>query len=1195
MLNLLVLLTMALGLFLAPTGSVSALNDEPGSKDVEVIPPNARAGAHIVMVFQTTTPIPLTGELYVQFPPEYYDTEVLDQIDDLAGHPEWTQVTWMLPNPGADCYAADTIFAATGQDDYFPIPDPAVNPANPEDKEVTWPGTPSDCNGWTGLPDRVNTNATQAWIPHGQVRLSLDADTHNKGATSEVPSGSFIRIDFWGPSSENPGEADAGIMNPAADSYPHTVNFCFATDEEHVGDPDSDGMGITPDINGWQCEPEDIEVPFAVRLYRKYQIPTYSCGYSELQYVGGFTVIQDALDAADDIWLNTGDYTDEEMWNLFEACPTLDSLINQNGDPMTGDGQAAFLDAVLEGVPVGAVIVVDADADGDGVSDVYTETLYIDSPGLMLGSNPNEMSGVDMATILAGYGQEPEMGAGVFIHAGGVTLGEAAIQLMVGDPTEDADEDGVVHLAGFIIQDAGVLSIWDDPDWINGPSNGVAVNPNGPKCNDVTDVFAAGLQEYTVLSLGENFDYEGNTLVFTTTATGDYSFDISTVQDGDKLVNLTTGWNGHVVNRAACYSAGVCFELEAGEPGDPAANPPNIVEINDERFRDGDAVAIFGPSANHVCDEARVDIRGNDILGSLGDGIYVYSAAVWVDNNHVYENEGDGFHGANLACDGAVIVCDGIDRSENQLELSNNLFELNGMTLREDWVSEDAWGNECFLPEPGDTAGDYDDAGIRIDEVYWFNDGWEGMAEPLYIHDNDILDNNATGIWLGDLAAQCGVRILRNDIETNAVFGVSNFAGDHNQGGRDTVLVPATTDYYEPTLLGTGEVDVIFKYNDVVGNGLWGVKNWSIDYYTWGHLINEQGKEGGPMFNAKENYWNYCEGGAPPGSPLQESCAPGGPMAGPAPCAHDLDQRSEALGYGDAVDKGTFYNPWLAVNWEALLDVETQGMRAYGSDSLMLQPGWNTLAVPIAVDDNYDEVAEILTLGTFLDADVDGDGEEEELVERLFEFDNTMGWAQNPSLEALHGYYIKIDPDLAPMGTKFPVIYNVEMGSGQPSYDLLNNETNGGWNLIGSGFGIDKCWDTSTFEYNLNGCAGNGTCVVSYTIDAANDQGRYAVADWDVIGDGEAVKWAGEVIESVVWGDNFSNGASMVVNPGVPGQIEPAWARTVQDIYTSPGDDAAWMYTGESYWVFMREDGTLAGFEMTPLYLNYIPGPIPLW
>jgi hypothetical protein len=102
--------------------------------------------------------------------------------------------------------------------------------------------------------------------------------------------------------------------------------------------------------------------------------------------------------------------------------------------------------------------------------------------------------------------------------------------------------------------------------------------------------------------------------------------------------------------------------------------------------------------------------------------------------------------------------------------------------------------------------------------------------------------------------------------------------------------------------------------------------------------------------------------------------------------------------------------------------------------------------------------------------------------------------------------------------------------------------------------------------------------------------------------DGEAVRWAGEVIESVVWGDNFSNGASLVVNPGVPGQIEPFWARTVQNIYNSGGDidegldgDAAAMYTGEAYWVFMREDGTLAGFEMTPLYLDYIPGPIPLW
>ncbi len=691
-----------------------------------------------------------------------------------------------------------------------------------------------------------------------------------------------------------------------------------------------------------------------------------------------------------------------------------------------------------------------------------------------------------------------------------------------------------------------------------------------------------------------------------------------TLTPGEKLVNLTTGWSGYIDDETceAPYDGGgnTCVSLDAFDHDDLTALGTGI-DITAERFRDGDAVAVFVHSDLYVCDEARVDIRDNVIHdtnawdcfqadGSCdlddfdivwGDGIYAYSVSVWVDGNNVYSNDGDGFSGDMLACSGGVIVCDGMDRSDKLLELSNNTFEMNGLVTRDDWTDADAWGNECFLPEPGGDDPDfYNHAGVKIDQVVM---GDSGEMDALYIHDNDILSNWATGLWLEADSAYCGIRVLRNDIETNEVFGVSSWAINSALNASDMGENGKT--WFQPT--SHTEVDVIFKYNDVVGNGLWGVKNWAYDYSDWGELNNQMQGEGGPLFNAKENYWNYCEGGAPPGSrsPMQESCTPGGPSAGPQPCAHDYDQRGHGLGYGDAVDKGTFYNPWLAVNWEALLDVETQGMRAYGSDSLQLQAGWNTLAVPIAVDDNYDEVAEILALGTFLDADVDGDGTEEELVERLYEFDNTgMGWQQNPELASLHGYYIKINPDLAPEGTKFPVIYNVERGSGLPSYDLLNNDTTGGWNLIGSGFGIDRDWDETC--YLSDPCP---DCQpVSFCLDPDDDQGRYAIAvpySMDTANgnecDGEAVKWAGEVLESVVWGDNFSYGASLVVNPGVPGQLDPFWARTVQNIYNAAGADPAYMYTGEAYWVFMREDGTLAGFEMTPLYLDYEPFPIPLW
>ena len=47
MLNVLTLAAMTLGLVLVSTGSVSALNDAPGSKDAEVLPSIAGTDAHL--------------------------------------------------------------------------------------------------------------------------------------------------------------------------------------------------------------------------------------------------------------------------------------------------------------------------------------------------------------------------------------------------------------------------------------------------------------------------------------------------------------------------------------------------------------------------------------------------------------------------------------------------------------------------------------------------------------------------------------------------------------------------------------------------------------------------------------------------------------------------------------------------------------------------------------------------------------------------------------------------------------------------------------------------------------------------------------------------------------------------------------------------------------------------------------------
>ena len=336
------------------------------------------------------------------------------------------------------------------------------------------------------------------------------------------------------------------------------------------------------------------------------------------------------------------------------------------------------------------------------------------------------------------------------------------------------------------------------------------------------------------------------------------------------------------------------------------------------------------------------------------------------------------------------------------------------------------------------------------------------------------------------------------------------------------------------------------------------------------------------MFNAKENYWNYCTDGGGGESPLQQSCPPGGPSVGPEPCTHQFNQQSAALGFGDAVDKGTFYNPWLAVNsfeLKACGDMPDQcryqDMRAYGSDSLELQAGWNTLAAPLPLESAYDDLQEISTLGGFL-WDHEGDAP---LWEVAYQYDNVLGqWdpidgSEPDGIEAVHGYFIKINPELAPDGTKFPVIYGKTM-MGLPAYDLTAED---GWNLVGSAFGIDREWMMSEF---------------------GDDQGRYAVAKcyepvplqpklngFDC--DPEAYMYADDALVSIA-PDMAGGGARLVTSPGVAGQLEGFWIEP----WTVGGDLGQNLYTGQAYWVFMREPGTLAGYEIAPLFFE---DPLPLW
>lgn len=1218
MLNLLVLLTMALGLFLAPTGSVSA--DPAGPEAIQAlevyIEPNfAGEQAHFIYLFQIGRGVPSDSSVHIYFP-----DEMVDPAGDGVDTPATNQDS-LVPVSGG----------SAGHDLSFTLPDDLAK------FRLAWGPDHDDLfdpNDYVNVPDAGSTVEEQDLIPV-QTYMNPTSGAPDQGwvwldlpvAASLPSTDDWVRVDVWGPSTVNEGFPNAHVQLPYT-STAAIYTFCAATDEEH----EEDGLELCIDVT--------VNPPLPVQLYRKVQIPLANCGMTKLELIRGYTTIQEALDGADKTWLNTTGYLDEPAWNLFQICPDLDELTvgkdaGESSVPinvLAGQVLAAAASAG-KGVAVGAVIAVQPGT--------YTETLDMDTPGVTLGS----AGGPDVTIIEAdGPANDDACDDAVDIDAGGITFG--AVRL---------GDDAVApftELYGFTVQNAGNDVLGDTDGGCLAPWNGVDIYPGGDKCQDgYSVVFEPTADAYGLLTT-RNFTVVQGTLVFSST-TLNLGFDssatwtdFSSISNGDKLANLSTGWSGHlqgVTCPGAAPGGSVCFDLWATDHNDgdadiyPVGETDNYtIAVNINRFGYDDAVVFFDAGeTTYECGDVRSDVRDNYIHDSTLNGIYAYSTAIWVDGNNVYDNDADGFHGAALRSCDATIVCDGADRPENLLEISYNDFYNNGDGSASSWVDVD---DMCFNSE----TGYGDDAGIEIESVGAGCSGYGydevcmlEQGEHLYIHHNELYENAHAGIWLDEHAADSGIRILWNQIGAdaapddddllgsggqdpmrdpgldengNGVFGLLNQAMCSNRTGNGPV--PGDEEDFAELMTALGpmyEVDVIFKYNDVLENGYngdytydvadagyygWGVKNWARDYSPaaappWPQF------ETGPMFNAKENFWNPKECGSGE-YPLQVcDWQPGGPSAGPEPCDHQFDQRGPALGLGDPVDKGTFYNPWLTDSYpQVLIDVECgpdplgcTGKRYYGSDSLKLQAGWNTLAVPLELYGAGDEVADVEALGHFLDT-----------CHVVYYYDAVDNQFYQPDvtgvgLEPLRGYYILMDE-----ASRFPVLYSEELGSPP---ELWLEE---GWNLIGSAFGIDKSAAAYSFWWDDEFCT--GSCPVTEDpYDADWDQARYAVADPDLEGDGtdptardpEAMMPAEDALADIIWGNN--EGLQRVVNPFVPGQIAPYWASSAEKLggYFDYGLSAVvpgrYMYTGEAYWVLMNTVAPLGGFEGSPLYYDQ---PFPM-
>ena len=154
--------------------------------EVYVDPPTIQAGAHYVFLFQITSRLVWEDYVYIQWPQAYYDPNGDGDLSDslvpnltyLAGDPRLAQML-MSWDP-----------------DYAKLIDPS--------DLANVPVTPTVASA----PPERSWSWQSTWVPTGQVRLKLP--DVGVGACS----GNWMRVDFWGPQSVNPGRQDAGISNP---------------------------------------------------------------------------------------------------------------------------------------------------------------------------------------------------------------------------------------------------------------------------------------------------------------------------------------------------------------------------------------------------------------------------------------------------------------------------------------------------------------------------------------------------------------------------------------------------------------------------------------------------------------------------------------------------------------------------------------------------------------------------------------------------------------------------------------------------------------------------------------------------------------------------------------------------------------------------------------------------------------------
>jgi hypothetical protein len=963
-----------------------------------------------------------------------------------------------------------------------------------------------------GLPDpdsvRITfpqtTGFTSPYVPGSiLVWTGEDWDAGEPG----MPA-SFVTITDLGPSGikyEIPVPYD--IPENYGDSCDHdiVVQFTLAAGMINPITPGAYRLKLSTSEQVGEIESRwyNIIQPGKVHFFLKYMDPLEACCGVRYKYMETFQTIQSALDEANRYYLTDLHEGMEWVtpWTLFTSDDGAVPCGYSAGlDPWGPQGWGHYP------WPIGAKILV---TDG-----VYKETIVIDTPGIEVVSENGAA-----ATTIDAFGIDPSTRAAHYFEAP-----PAAVQIVA----------SAVTFKGFTVKDAGVVA------------------PRPLHCPDVN---------------GDGF-CDANGITYVPINPKDYA-----VVDGPQQI-IHIEKNPHVNEP---WGQGWAPADNADHvPNDPWHTPNQL----DDWFGLGPWTTARFPvwtGRVNILENVIVDAKGHGVETNAWTGNFDYpvegdrNPVILIANNEIFEDgvtapgedPDSGYDGVYL--DDAACGVEVIDPAANThgtcaaTEVLRNSIHNNGAG-----ATGDGYPFDDYEPDEEEVG-----SGIEVEESeegcpMWGAVPLNNQADPcsgkckLYIKENIIFENEHAGILLQDDAAKNLVIIQKNDIHDNGAYGIGNLADTYKCPLKEPApppeCPPGDPCENDAGLLYAGDdnliVNVDCKYNNIYGNVDWGVKN----FQPYAH--GDDHPDEGLWFDAKENYWGQGVGLDADGRAVNVVKGPlsGGPSKGPKPAKHEPSQESKALGYGDAVSHWVYYNPWLSVPFGTVL---SSGIRYYGSDTLALQKGWNTLSVPIPLHSLANELAEIAGLGSFIDG-------------------MTLAWQYNPdtgiyvvptALQAARGYFVRMKGS-----TRFPVLYDNQFNLA--AYTLEPNS----WNLIGAAFGIDRAaWADQAFWPLTDWHEGQGRWAVA----SPDGSGADGVADFEGPHPGYRFDPNEATMQVELALDSVKNNASVIISPNMPGQIE-AWSSSFA---TEAGSGQRVFYTGEAYWLFMSGPGTLAGYEAAPLYL----------